>query len=217
LAKAVKNHREKVVIPGSVVEHFIQNASFRFIMNACICRKSNGCRNYPVDLGCLFMGEAARKINPLMGREVSVEEAKAFQKRVEEQGLINLIGKNRLDKIWLGVAPENRLLTVCHCCECCCLWNILPHLSPSTGKYLSKLDGVEVKITGDCIGCGKCAQVCFARAISITNGKAYIGEECRGCGRCVSICPRAAISLSFEENELYLKCIESIRGRVDVF
>lgn len=206
---------EKIALPGVVVDHFIEKASYRFLMNACICRDASSCSNYPVDIGCLFMGEAARQVNPQLGREISVEEAKALQRRSEKAGLINLVGKNRLDKIWLGVDPVERLLTVCHCCECCCLWKMLTTVSDTIAAMVHKMDGVTVKINEACNGCGNCLQFCFLDAISIIDDKATINQEmCRGCGRCVLNCPQEVIELTFIENDYFHKCLELI-GKVE--
>ncbi len=208
--KAVEKN-EKVVLPGIVVDHFIENASFRFAMNTCICRDANSCSNYPLDIGCMFIGEAARGINPALGREVSVEEAKKLQRLSEEAGLISLVGKNRLDKIWLGVEPLEKLLTICHCCECCCLWKLITVLPGSIAENVHKMEGVEVTLNGNCTGCGECEKNCFVDAISTTNGRTEINENmCRGCGRCVLNCPQEAIDLYFKDSEHFQKCLELI-------
>ena len=216
----VVTKKEKVVLPDVVVDHFIEKAAGLFIMDKCLCREGGKCEQYPVSLGCLFIGEAARDINPALGREVSVEEAKAFQRRVAAAGLINLVGKTRLDQIWLGVKPPERLLTVCHCCECCCLWTILPAASASITQILHKMDGVEIKAHPDnCRGCGNCQDVCFARAIHITDKRAVIDDSCRGCGRCVRECPHDALELVFAEGDVYAKCltlIENVEQHVNV-
>ena len=141
--KKAQKGQVKVVLPDAVVNYFIEQASFRFQMNGCVCRETNRCQNYPPDLGCLFLGEAARGINPALGREVGVAEAKAIQKRVDELGLINMVGKLRLDRVLLAVSPGERLLTICHCCECCCLFNLLPYLATPIGRSIQKLDGLR--------------------------------------------------------------------------
>jgi hypothetical protein len=48
----------QTVLPSQVVEHFIEKASFHWVMNWCICRTSAKCKDYPASLGCLFLGEA---------------------------------------------------------------------------------------------------------------------------------------------------------------
>ena len=52
-----------VVLPSHVVEHFIEQAGYRWIMNMCVCRSASHCRDYPIDLGCLFLGQATLGIN----------------------------------------------------------------------------------------------------------------------------------------------------------
>ncbi|MCR5088024.1 MAG: DUF362 domain-containing protein [Oscillospiraceae bacterium] len=48
-----------------------------------------------------------------------------------------------------------------------------------------------------CIGCGKCAQTCPARAISMTGGKPAINRRiCIHCFCCQEFCPRGAMKVS---------------------
>ena len=117
---------EDMVLPSQVLEHFIEKATHHWIMNFCICRDASGCRDHPIDLGCLFLGEAALGINPEFGRLASKEEALAYVRRCRDAGLVHMIGRNKLDTVWLGVDPGHKLLTICNCCPCCCLWKMLP-------------------------------------------------------------------------------------------
>lgn len=47
--------------------------------------------------------------------------------------------------------------------------------------------------TGDCISCGKCANVCPLNNISIENGKPVWGKACTHCMACICHCPKEAI------------------------
>lgn len=190
--------RADMVLPSQVVDRFIHQARHHWIMNNCICRESLACRNHPIELGCLFLGEAVHGINPELGRLVTATEALRHVQRCREAGLVHLIGRNKLDAVWLNVGPGNRLLTICNCCSCCCLWRILPEVAPRIGSKVSRMLGVQVTVTDRCLGCGTCINgVCFARAIRMEGHRARIAEtECRGCGRCADICPNGAIEVT---------------------
>lgn len=207
----------EMVLPSQVVEHFIEQAGTHWIMDRCLCRDGNQCKDYPIDLGCLFLGEAVLGINPGLGRRVTMDEALAHVRRCREVGLVHLIGRNKLDTVWLGVGPGEQLLTICNCCPCCCLWGMLPYLAPEIGAKVTRMPGVTVAVKGDCIGCGTCTQgVCFANAIHLVGDRAVIDEACRGCGRCVEVCPQGAIELSIEHGRLVEESVARISPLVDL-
>jgi Pyruvate/2-oxoacid:ferredoxin oxidoreductase delta subunit len=208
---------DEMVLPSQMVEHFINEASTHWIMNTCICRDANGCQDYPIDLGCLFLGSAAAGINPRLGRRVTREEALIHVQRCREAGLVHLIGRNKLDTVWLGVGPGERLLTICNCCPCCCLWSILPQLAPQIGDKVTRMPGVRVAVSDRCEGCGLCTDgVCFAGAIHLVDGRAVITDACRGCGRCVDICPQGAIEITIEDGQFVAESIACLTPLVDV-
>ena len=208
---------EHTVLPSEVVEAFIAQASFHWIMDACICRNANYCQDYPIDLGCLFLGEAARGINPRLGRPVTRQQALEHARRCREAGLVHLIGRNKLDTVWLGVGPGDRLLTICNCCPCCCLWRVLPHVAPRIGARVKRMPGVTVTVSDRCVGCGTCTRdVCFVGAIRLIGDRAVIGDDCRGCGRCVEACPEGAIELSISRTGFVEEAIARIIPLVDL-
>jgi ferredoxin len=207
----------ETILPSQIVEHFVNQANHLWIMDTCICRDASNCRDYPIDLGCLFLGQAANGINPQLGRAVTREEALDHVERCREAGLVHLVGRNRLDTVWLGVGPGEKLLTICNCCPCCCLWRMLPQIAPEIGAKITRLPGVTVAVTEDCQGCGTCAQdVCFVDAIRLVDGKSFIDDECRGCGRCVDVCPEGAIRLSVDDPRLIESSVHSLSFLVDV-
>ena len=185
-----------MVLPSQILDRIIDGAGHHWIMDFCICRESAGCKDFPIEMGCLFMGEAAMDINPKFGRPVSAEQAKKHVRQCRDAGLVHLVGRNKLDAVWLNVKPGKKLFTVCNCCPCCCFWRLLPDITPNIGRKLTRMPGVALKINPDCVGCGTCTKdVCFVDAIRLQDGKAHIDETCRGCGLCVDICPNHAIEL----------------------
>jgi ferredoxin len=208
---------EEMVLPSQIVEHFIEQAGHHWIMDRCICRDAAGCHDYPIDLGCLFLGRAALGINPSLGRRVSREEALAHVRRCREAGLVHMIGRNRLDTVWLGVGPGEELLTICNCCPCCCLWRVIPNVAPEIGGKIRRMPGVRVRVTDRCRACGRCTQnICFVDAIHLDDGRAAISDDCRGCGRCVTVCPEGAIELTIEDADFVQNAIESLSPLVDL-
>ncbi len=208
---------EQMVLPSQVVEYFIERANYHWIMDACICRDATKCKGYPVDLGCLFLGEAALGINPRLGRRVTKEEARQHLRRCREADLVHIVGRNKLDAVWLGVGPGNKLLTICNCCPCCCIWRALPYIAPGIGAKITRMPGVTVAVTDRCEGCGTCTEdVCFVDAIHLAKDRAVIGDACRGCGRCVSVCPQKAIEISIDDDQFIEKSISQLSPLVDV-
>ncbi len=208
---------QDMVLPSQVLEDAISRSNHRFIMDTCICREGEDCQDYPVDIGCIFMGEAALDINPEFGHLASVEETLDHARKAREAGLVHLIGRNKLDTIWLNVRPKEKLLTVCHCCPCCCLWKILPTVTPRISERVVSMPGLSMSVTDECVGCGACTEdVCFVDAIKLEDGYAVISEECRGCGRCADICPTQAIEVSFQGQQSVEDAIQRIQGLVDL-
>jgi len=79
---------EELVLPSEIAAHFIEEANHLFIMDKCLCRQADGCTDYPIGIGCLFMGEAVHKINPKLGHHATREEAHAYLMRAREVGVV---------------------------------------------------------------------------------------------------------------------------------
>ena len=202
---------DSIVVPSKVVEHFIEKSSYRVIMDFCLCREAMQCKDYPVDMGCIFMGESAKKIPKELGRSASKKEALTHIEKCRKKGLVHLIGRDKLDETWLGIGSKIPLITVCNCCSCCCLWRMLPYLDKSLSSTVKKMPGVKIIVNENCNGCGTCTRnICFINNIKIKDGVAEIGKSCLACGRCIEICPNDAIELIIEDKDFINKTIERV-------
>lgn len=216
--ESVPIHNENTVLPSQVLGKMIQKSKYHFIMDSCICRTSNNCQDYPQDLGCLFLGKGSKKISTKLGRAVTAKEAMEHIEKCSEVGLVPIIGRNKIDSVWLNTGPKEELLSICHCCQCCCLWKMTPNLPEDLGSSFSAMEGVRIIFNEDnCNGCGLCAEdTCFLDAITIIDGKAKRDEEkCRICGRCAEICPRNAVIIRMDEDAVK-RSLNRVEPLVDV-
>jgi ferredoxin len=207
---------EQIVLPSQLCDYFIDRMDYHVVMDFCLCRRSMDCVDYPIEYGCLFMGEAARGINPEWGRQVSKAEAKAHIRKCQEAGLIHFMGKSKLDTLWLGVGPGHKLMTICNCCPCCCITRGLAHFPEQIAESLHRAPGVEVTVSDDCSGCGSCTAVCFAHAIELDGEQATISDACRGCGRCVEHCPEAAVHIDIDVDRFIAEAEQTIARIIDL-
>jgi UDP-glucose 4-epimerase len=202
---------EDTPMPLAVLDAIIEKASHRVIFDYCGCRKAYGCEHYPHEIGCLLMGDSALEGNPNVSHEVTVDEAKTFARKAVDAGLVPIIGKARIDNALFSIKDRHRLVTVCFCCECCCITRNIRHLPIAKVEPLfPPLESVTIEVTDECKGCGKCAKHCYIEAITIVDEHAVISEYCRACGRCATVCPSDAIRISLNDPDFVEKTIERI-------
>lgn len=192
-------------LPSDVIKEVIKQCDDIVIMDTCLCRTSTKCEDYPQDIGCIFVGPTSRKIPRSIGHTATVEEALAQVDKADEAGLSHIIGRNKIDSIWMNVRPGEGLLTICHCCPCCCLWKVVPNLEDDISSKISRLDGVTVQINEEkCKKCLKCIkQDCMFDAIHLENDKITINQDnCRGCGLCANVCKFDAITVDYDNHTI---------------
>lgn len=206
---------ENAPMPLAVLDRLIEEASHRVIYDYCGCRLAYRCEHYPVEIGCLLMGDSAVEGKSQKKREVGVEEAKAFARKAVDAGLVPIVGKARIDNALFGIKDHGRMLTTCFCCECCCITRNIRHVPLDKVEPLfPPLEGVTIEVTDECKGCGTCAEHCYIEAITIVDKRAVIGAYCRACGRCATVCPKDAICVRLDDADFLDKTIDRIRSYV---
>jgi ferredoxin len=204
--------------PTSIIEHFIREASDHLILSRCPCRSGNDCQDFDPNFGCTFIGPAVRNVDPEVGRLVSMEEALEHLHQATEAGLVSCLGKFKGDAIMLGVQKDHHnLMTICHCCPCCCISTSLPYASKETRDTLVKMEGLKIEVDAEkCNGCGACVKACIFKQMEVVDKKAVIGEECKGCGRCAMVCKQDAIRVIIEDSSYIDACIARIGTKVNI-
>lgn len=186
--------------PIDMVKDAVRKASYRAIMNECLCRKIQGCTDYPLDLGCLFIGPAAKVcVERGIAREATIDEAFAHIDRAKAAGLSPTAYFVEAEEYVWGFrdADMPNFLEICFCCPCCC----------SAVRFEQKAAGELKRIlhqgmgwqcvvdTDKCIGCGACVKACPHGRNELRDGKARVMHECAGCGQCLTACPQGALSV----------------------
>ncbi len=192
---------ESVVLPFTLLPALIEHASHRFLLNECMCRAGQRCRNYPREIGCIYLGDGAAQIDPARGRLVEKDEAVEHVRLALRAGLVPLIVHTAFDTFILGV-PFRHTLAVCFCCDCCCTVRQTLRLGPQVfWETMQRLPGLRVQVGDGCHGCGACLPLCYVHAIRLADGRAEIDlSRCKGCGRCAAACPADAIELTLDQD-----------------
>jgi hypothetical protein len=86
----------------TVLKEMIRRSAHRVILHQCPCRQGMGCQDYPNDIGCIYLGEATKDMDPSFGIHASVDQALAHVDRTVEAGLIPGMGQVDLGCLYLG-------------------------------------------------------------------------------------------------------------------
>ncbi len=210
------------IIPYVVFEHFINKASNIVLMN-CGCREFRECQDHDHSLGCIYMGDDTLKLLMPEMRDARIgtkEEALDRVRRGIDDGLIPLLGRAMGESAFFGVEDTGHFLSCCFCCTCCCVNGILITNGPKIGGLglFGRIEGISVNVNEeDCIGCGKCVEVCVFGGRELVDGKAKIDQDrCLGCGRCADVCPTGATTIKIDDINRVEELIEKIESVVDV-
>ncbi|MHA2400040.1 MAG: ATP-binding protein [Promethearchaeota archaeon] len=199
---------ENEAVPLKLIDHFIDKAGTIALIQ-CPCRLGQDCKNHDKDLGCIWMGKGAAKMDldnlprKAKGRYATKEEAKTHARAALKNGLVPSIGKLRGDAaVYRVLEYEDEFMNFCFCCNCCCIVAGMKYLNSDYENYIKRMDGLTIVTDLDkCTGCGECFKVCIYNGLKMVKGKALHTKSCLGCGHCEIVCPNDAISINFDENK----------------
>jgi Pyruvate/2-oxoacid:ferredoxin oxidoreductase delta subunit len=192
----LKLQSESAILPADAARRLVESASYIAGLNVCICRESHKCKDYPVDDGCMFLGEGARTIRHTGARELTKEEALGRLDRAKRLGLVNNIIWSSNEMKILG-ADQKRTVELCSCCPCCCL---MFKTRDGSRAFMDSFKGFGVcKVVNadECTHCTNCERACPFRAIRASRqSEPYIDVSiCKGCGRCEMACKHEVLKV----------------------
>ncbi len=187
-----------LITPTDLIKKAVEESSYRIILHRCLCRDGFKCKDYPIDLGCLMLGEACRHMVARgIAKSVSVEEALAIVDRAADLGLVSILGWAEFEAVAKGIPDEEHTnyFEVCFCCPCCCLGlqNYKHMFKSKHMRSIFKTIGWRAKGSDACISCGECIDVCPMECISLEGDGISVQGNCIGCGLCSVKCPEKAI------------------------
>lgn len=204
IAVDLSDHLDQVDLPVELLKKAVREASYRAIVNECLCRDLYSCQDYPRDLGCLFIGHGSEVcVTNGIAREATLEESLSHIDRAARLGLVGKAFWVEIEEFVWGFKDENmnRFLEICFCCSCCCsAFKFDKKAGRGAETLLNRSIGWKTEVLDSCTDCGSCLDSCPRNLISQGVDKVKIDDRlCSGCGVCVTVCPNDALKLDKKE------------------
>jgi UDP-glucose 4-epimerase len=200
---------EEVPLPPVVAIELIKRAKHIHVLDKCLCRQGRACKNHSPDIGCLFLGDSGLDVVPQFSRRLTTEEAIEHVQKGLANGLVPSTTRLRADNYAFLFPDRHKVLAMCFCCSCCCFFSYYRHAPTQLVKPIHPwVEGLEIKVTDECNGCGACVDTCYMGAITIEDGRAHHSEKCLGCGRCKTSCPIDAVSIKVTDPDYIHKMVD---------
>ncbi len=175
--------------------------------------KTNGSHPFLTDTNTLYVGSRSNSVDHI---RTAIENGYSFASVgapiVIADGLrgtnyeeVEIGGKGvKKVKVASDIVHADALVVVTHVKghELTGFGGAIKNLGMGCASRAGKLEmhsGVEPKVSGKCVGCGRCIAWCPSKAITLKRKKASIAREvCIGCAECIVICPNHAIKIDWK-------------------
>lgn len=192
----LSNKIEQSALPIELMKKVVKESSTRAIINTCMCRETFKCHDYPVDLGCLFIGKGAKTVvDNGIAHEATVEECYAHIDKAASLGLAGKAFWVEVEEYVWGIKDEDMqsFLEICFCCPCCCAAFTFDRKSGRSA--LNQSVGWKATVADTCNLCGACIKACPTDNLSLGTSKVVVNSKCSGCGICINACKQKALCL----------------------
>jgi NAD-dependent dihydropyrimidine dehydrogenase PreA subunit len=208
--------RNRRVIPFKYANRILfKNPKYIAVMDCpCVlnqkeprCEPLNKCISIGRDFAPLWIENCEKKYN---ARQITQQEALDIIEKSRETGHVT--------NAFFKVATGGITGVICSCCPKCCVEFKATLLSQKFDKNIKQYSESGYSVNYDsskCTLCGKCAEICPFKAVSIKNG-AYLYDikACMGCGLCVEHCPESALDLYRDPDKLLPLDIELLKNEM---
>jgi len=185
-------HDLEQVIPYPIARDLVLTDTPDVAVYECPCRLMRPDPCQPTQV-CMVVGQPfvdfMLEHHPDSARRLTTQEAVDLLRAEHERG--------HMHTAWFKDASIARFYAICNCCKCCCGG---VEAMVKRGIPMMSSSGYVAQVNDDCVGCGRCVDVCPFDALSLSDGRAVRDwDRCMGCGACTAVCPQDAIALIRDE------------------
>ncbi len=196
----ITDSAQQVTLPIDLMKKAVKDAEYRAIMHRCICREAQGCQNYPLEIGCLFLGDAAKIcVKNDIATQATAQQCYDHIDMASDTGLSGQALWVEVEKYLWGFENQNanKFMEFCFCCPCCCTgFKFADRADQASRNLFHRTSGWIARVDpNSCVQCKKCIEVCPRHAIELHGITVQINEACGGCGLCIPSCKKGAIEL----------------------
>lgn len=196
------------VLPHEQIGSVVRAAS-KIAVAHCPCRMSAGILgrtdcHHSIEV-CLKYDEMAEfVVSQGLAREISEDEALHILTNCEKEGLVHMVDNVR-----------GEIKHTCNCCGHYC-WNVgIIRRRKIPRDVLMAVYFIRETDSDECIGCGACAEICPADAVTMSDDLAEIDPDwCIGCGVCAVTCPTEAISVKRRSDKQPPETFSELHNRI---